>query len=380
MVIRNRIVNTPSDGSERRVANALALFSTAPVTGQPVRLAVEPAEADVLSGERIALVARGLDQYYNPIALDPRTVRWDTGSLGVIDPQGGFTAAPVTAPTAGLITARTGEMMAAAVVSVVPAPTTLTISPDRVTLPAKASRQFVARAYDQDGRPLRFSPSRISWRVEPADAGAKIDAKGLLKAPPQEAQLTVTAGVGAVQAQAVVLVGAVTTVLVDFEQPGKWTYTSAPLALPGDLTQVVDPLSKTNHCLQLRYDFSTTTGTRIAEAVLKTPLGDTRTLSVRVMGDGQGGWLRARVRDATDQVLVVDLASRVDWAKQWRRLTAWVPDDAVGPFTLESIYLTEYHIDRSQVGAIYLDDIGAEALPGKGRKPPGVSPTAAKTG
>jgi exopolysaccharide biosynthesis protein len=35
MVVRNRIVNSPSDGAERRVANALALFSTAPVTGKP---------------------------------------------------------------------------------------------------------------------------------------------------------------------------------------------------------------------------------------------------------------------------------------------------------------------------------------------------------
>jgi hypothetical protein len=86
------------------------------------------------------------------------------------------------------------------------------------------------------------------------------------------------------------------------------------------------------------------------------------------------------VRDATDQVLVIDLSPRVDWAKEWRRLTAWLPDDAVGPFTLESIYLTEYHVDRTQVGAIYLDDVGAEALPGKGQTPPGVGPPAAKTG
>jgi hypothetical protein len=33
---------------------------------------------------------------------------------------------------------------------------------------------------------------------------------------------------------------------------------------------------------------------------------------------------------------------------------------------LESIYLTEYHADRKPVGAIYIDDVGAEALPNAG--------------
>ena len=363
MVVRNRIVNSPSDGTERRVANALALFSTAPVTGKPVRLAVEPAEADVLTGEKVPLIARGLDEYYNPIPIDQKMVRWDTSSLGQVDGQGNFLAAPVNAPTAGLVTARYGEMMAAAVVSVVPAPARVSITPERTTISIKGTQQFTVRAYDQDGRPVRFAPTRVTWRVEPAASGAKIDAKGLLRAPAKEAALTVTASIGSVTASADVLVGAVTAVLADFERPGNWTYSSVPKGVPGSVTLVEDPLRKSNHCIRLNYDFSQGDGTRIAEAVLKIPLSDTRTVSVRVLGDGESGWLRARIRDAADRPLTVDLAPRVDWSKQWRRLTAWVPEDSTPPLTLESIYLTEYHADRKPVGAIYIDDVGAEALP-----------------
>ena len=52
MVVRDRLVNSPSGGSQRAVANALALFTTSPV-GPPVRLALEPAETSVLSGVSI---------------------------------------------------------------------------------------------------------------------------------------------------------------------------------------------------------------------------------------------------------------------------------------------------------------------------------------
>jgi hypothetical protein len=369
MVVRNRIVNSPSDGAERKVANALALFSTAPVTGQPVRLAVEPAEADVLSGEKLQLVARGLDEYYNPILLDQKAVRWDTASLGRMDGQGNFVADLVTAPTAGLVTARCRGMMAAAVICVVPAPTRLTITPGRVTIAPRATQQFTVRAYDQDNRPVRFAPNRVAWEVEPASSGARIDGTGKLRAPSTEAELTITARIGDVPARAVALVGAVTTVLADFERPGDWSFASTPKGLPGGVSLVADPLKKGNHCLQLKYDFSKHTGTRTAEATLGLPLGETRTISVRVLGDGQGGWLRARLRDAADRTVVVDLAPRVDWAGQWHRLTAWLPDDVTPPFTLESIYLTEYHVDRGQAGDIYIDDIGAESLPNRNGRP-----------
>ena len=366
MVVRNRIVNSPSDGAERRVANALALFSSAPVTGKPVRLAVEPAEADVLTGEKLPLVAKGLDEYYNPVAVDPKMVRWETGPLGQVDEQGNFVAASVNVPTAGLITARYGEMMAAAVVSVVPAPTRLTITPERVTILARGTQQFVVHGYDQDNRPVRFAPGRVTWTVEPAASSAKIDGNGLLRAPSGEAALTVTGRIGDIVARAEALVGAVTTVLADFEAASTWSYSSTPQGLPGGVSRADDPLRRGNHCLRLRYDFSQGGGTRTAEVVLKIPLSDTRTISVRVLGDGQGGWLRARVRDAADRPLTVDLALRVDWSGQWRRLTAWMPEDAVPPLTLEAIYLTEYHADRKQAGEIYLDDVGAEKLPDNG--------------
>ena len=369
MVVRSQVVNSPSDGAERRVANALALFLTVPPTGKPVRLAIEPAEASVLCQEKLPLVARGLDEYYNPVPVEASAVRWETGGMGRMDEQGNFIPAPVSAPTAGLITARYQGMVASSVVCVVPAPTRLTITPNRVTVAAKGRQQFVARAFDQDSRPIRLVPGQVMWSCEPAAADAKIDSRGLLVASAREAALRVVAQVGEVRGEAEVLVGVVTTVLADFEQPGSWSYASTPAGLPGGVAVTEDPLKKGNKCLQLKYDFSQGPDTRIAEAVLNLGLGETRTISVRAVGDGQGGWLRARVRDAAERRFIVDLAPRVDWSGQWRRLTGWLPEESEAPFTLETIYLTEYHADRRPVGTVYLDDIGAESLPSTSQNP-----------
>ncbi len=65
MVVRGRIVNSPSDGSERKVANALALFSLAPPLppGSPprpsARLVLDPPETTLLSGRLGELPCRG---------------------------------------------------------------------------------------------------------------------------------------------------------------------------------------------------------------------------------------------------------------------------------------------------------------------------------
>ena len=361
MVVRSHVVNSPSDGSQRRVANALALFSTALPTGRPVRLAIEPGEADVLCGDKLPLTALGLDEYYNPISLDPRQVTWETGPLGSIDDQGNFVASHFPLPTAGLVTARYGDLFASSVVCVLPAPAGLSLIPERITLPPKATHQFTVRAYDEDNHPIRLPAARVSWSCDPPSAGAAISSAGLLRAPAGRAELTVTARVGEVTAQAEVLVGVVTSVLGDFERPGKWSYASAPAGLPGSAETCEDPLRKENGCLRLRYDFSQGGETRVAAAVLELPLPDTRTISLRVLGDGRGCWLRARLRDAAERRFIVDLAPRVDWSNQWRELTAWLPAEAMAPVTLEWIYLTEYHPERRPAGEIFLDDIGAES-------------------
>jgi hypothetical protein len=368
MVVRGRIVNSPSDGVERKVADALALFSLAPPVpaGAPprpaVRLVLDPDEVSVLSGEKLSLKLTGLDEYADPTVISQGAVRWNAPSgLGSIAADGTFTAAAVTSPAAGLVTAQSGEMLASAVVAVVPAPARLILIPDRLTLPPGGKQQFAVRAYDDRDRLLQLPPARLSWSCEPPTAS--IDALGLLRVPDADGRYRVIASVGEVRAEAEVLVGVVTEMLADFEKGATVTFTSAPAGTPGDAAVVADPTDASNHCVKLSYDFAQAAGTRTAEVALEIPLPEARTISLRVLGDGQGAWLRARVRDGAGTLFPVDLADKVEWPGEWKRVTGWLPEQAVPPLTLESVYVTEFRADRRPAGAIYLDDIGAAALP-----------------
>jgi hypothetical protein len=370
MVVADQVVNSPSGGVERGVANALAVFSTGPIearpmpvaeaVGPPVRMSVEPAEGTVLAGERLKLVAWGWDEESRAAALDATSVRWECpSSLGYLDDEGVLWTEGVSEPAMGLVVARCGELEAAAVLQVVPAPVRLAIMPDRVRVGPGAAQAFMVRAYDDENRLIRLSEGRVVWSCEPKEAGATMSGSGVLEAPPGEGLLTVTARVGEVTGEAEVAVGAVSDVLMDFEEANGWSYWSSPEGLPGGVEVVEDATNPANHCLRLSYDFSEGTGTRAAHAVLNLPLPETNMITAWVVGDAQGAWLRARVRDGEGKGFAVDLADRVGWSGRWRGLAASLPEEAVPPLTLESVYVSEYHADRQPCGAILVDDIGA---------------------
>jgi len=364
IVVRDRVVNSPSGGSERALVNALGVLSVAPV-GPPVQLAVEPTEFSVLSGERVSLRPTGLDQYYNPVAVDVEAVQWEAApALGSINKLGVFTAASVKEPTVGLVLARMGKMTASSVVNIAPGPTRVVVTPASVSLSPGATQQFVAEAYDEDNDQLAVSPGRIVWRAEPA--GAKISASGLLKAPAQNATLAVLACVGDVCGRAEVVVGEEVALVETFEKPGQWRYRAEPASAPGGLDWAEDRLRPRNHCLQLRYDLSQGSGTRAAYADLDLQLPEAGALSVNVLGDGQGAWLRARLRDGAGRVFSLDLAKAVSWSGSWRRLTAPLPAEAESPVTLECVYLAEIHDEHKPTGAIWLDDIAVGRAPAVG--------------
>lgn len=368
MVVRGQVVNSPSDGAERKVANALALYSLAPPLPPdapprpPVRLILQPDEASVLSSEQLRLCVQGLDEFCEPTPLAPDAIRWETqAGLGTIGPDGLFTGGPVRYPTSGLVTARCGDMFASSIVCVVPGPSRLALFPSRLTLPPGGKHQLQLKAYDADGNLLQIPADHVSWTCTPDTA--RIDRHGLFRAPKAERCYTVTASVGNVSTQARILVGSVTRLLADFEQPLEVSFSASPSGVSGSVTVVADPVKATNHALRLCYDFTKSDETRTAQALLNLALPETRTFTLQVFGDGEGAWLRARLRDSAGRVFPVDLANRVDWSHRWKTLTADLPEEAIFPVSLESIYVTEFHPDRHPVGELLFDNLGVAALP-----------------
>ncbi len=358
---RGAVINRPSDGRERPVADGLLVFSTAP-HGDPARLLITPPEIAALPGAVIPVRVSAEDGYFNPVPL-PGAVQWsvpDTlgrqegGKLLVAGPSGQDGDRPRTA------TARvaSGGVSAELAVTVYPKPARVEVLPAALRLGTESQSQFHVRAYDEQGRLLAL-PQQLQWSAE-GGIGA-VDGIGNLKAGEQPARGTVTATISGVAGSARVEVSRVASrPLDDFEGTRTWKLRVTPETVSGSVSVVDGPAHSGHRALQVSYDFGTGSGTRVVAAMTELPLGRPFALKAWVYGDGQGEWLRARVRDARGEAHVLDLARHVDWSNSWRELRTAISDDFPTPLTLEALYVVEPDKKRTPKGTLLIDDVGVE--------------------
>jgi hypothetical protein len=99
------VVNRPSDGYERGVANSLLVISSAP-TGPLAVVNVVPGMAALQPGESTSFSATGQDAAYNGVALADGEVTWAVDGPGTISPAGRYSA--TTAGTATIVATARG--------------------------------------------------------------------------------------------------------------------------------------------------------------------------------------------------------------------------------------------------------------------------------
>jgi hypothetical protein len=111
------VVNTPSDGTERRVADGLLVVSSFP-TGPVTRLAVRPGDPAVVVGQLIAFTAGGTDDALNGVPLPGLPIAWSIAGFGAtLTPAGVLTT---QAPGLVTVSATSGGLFGSSTVSVLP--------------------------------------------------------------------------------------------------------------------------------------------------------------------------------------------------------------------------------------------------------------------
>lgn len=359
--IRGEIVNKPSDGRERPVANGLLVFSTAP-KGDPVRLVAQPTEIAALPGAEIPLSARGEDRYYNPVTVSADQIKWTVDpNLGSVEGGRFVAAAPLLAEgqeaVTGAIRGEIAGVSASIPVRVYARPAVVKVVPAESRLGTRVQSGFRVTAFDAAGRPLAL-PAEIQWSAAP-ELG-QIDARGTLRTGATPAEGLVTATINGVMGSAQVSVSeAANRALEDFESGGGWSVRLTPGTI-GTARVAKGDARSGSHALRLEYDFSAGTGTRAVYAIGSRMLGAPFALKVWVYGDGQRAWLRARIRDAKGGTHTLDLARHVDWNGSWQELRAPISDDLPTPLTLESIYVVEPDTALKPKGALLIDDISVD--------------------
>jgi len=254
------VLNTPSDGSERPVANGLFVYSTATSAGPATKVTVNGGQTvETLPGATIPVAAYATDANANP-AAGTVTATVVPSSLGTWS-DGQFTAS--RAGTGELI-ARDGKAWSMQRIDVVTKLDSLTVSPAQPDLNNGQAQQLTLSGTASNGSAVQIPAQAATWSVASASLGA-VSASGLFTAAASGGGLTsVTATVGGKSASASVAVGSVGTVIDDMSDVGNWSMstTNGATATMTEAPGVVPAGDTASGSMQFSYNFPAGSGVK----------------------------------------------------------------------------------------------------------------------
>ncbi|MBC5799933.1 MAG: phosphodiester glycosidase family protein [Candidatus Eremiobacteraeota bacterium] len=276
-----KVLGSPSDGSERPVADGLFAYSDAPL-GPPAMLVARPSSIVALSGAGVPVRLAVVDAAGHLLASAPSEVL-----------QAG--------PESGEVALHARGLVARVPIRVVERLARLDIQHDERAVDPGGTVHLGATGYDASGAVVQLG-NRVQWS---ADRGAFTEA-GVYRASNRDARIVARAG--GLRTDMTLHVG------------------SRRIALP-----LFEPQ------LTLVYDLSGTR--RIATADVRYVLpGEPLQFSVDVNGDGGGATVRAAFVNRFGERRALTIAKNVDWTG-WRTRTIAVPADLNPPVRLSSLYV-----------------------------------------
>ncbi|MBW3081578.1 phosphodiester glycosidase family protein [Bifidobacterium saguinibicoloris] len=370
-----RIVNRPSDGNERSVANALVFRSSASATtlaDAQVKPAAAKAGTRVFAGLTRTFAGSGVASNGARLASDGTFAARGDVALEQPSAAAGSTAVVRGARHgAGTVTFTTQGATASSDVTVLGRLDHAVASDSTVSLQQKTdTASTTITGYDADGYDALVEPRDIT--VSGGD--------GVVKAEPQSdgtflltplvdsgaATLTYTiAKAGAdgadVTVQQAVTVGLKSVPVLDFADAAQW---KADQARATGSLEPADGHATGLKGLRLQYDFTQSTATRGYYAVLpadKVLDGQPQMLTLWIKGDGSGAWPRIQV--VTGDGVTTNLnGPNIDWTG-WKQVSFPVPAGTAYPLTLQRIRIMEIRSTASYHGDITLSDLEEVVAP-----------------
>ena len=347
------VVNSPSDGRERPVANALLIQSTS-VPGPATRLLVNANQPlHLFTGATYPLLTIGVDAQGNPVP-PPEPLQVSASPPIVTFSNGAITAG--TAPGDSVLQVQSGPAAGTVRVSVVNRLRRLVVSPETVSLVPGAGWSFSLAGQDAGGHQVVLPSAAGTWVVNPPAFGT-ISSPGEFVAGDRPGTGTISVHLGGTASRVRVAIGSAARPVIQFDR-GDWSFRGLPESVTGSVALVTMPSHQHRPSAQLafRLDGSTTRA-----AYLMTRLGLTGAptgMTLWVHGDGSGVWLRGTYDQASGPPGTVTFARRVTW-QGWRSVTAQLPTGLTYPITWTSFYVVETDPARAPHGVLYLSSLRA---------------------
>lgn len=367
---RPELQNSPSDGFERGIGNAIVIVNSAP-KGSLHRFIVAPCgpALRIVAGSKIRLSAKGVDANWNPVEVDPRRIRWEVrGDIGRMDDTGVFIASAHASQ--GSIVVKGDHVTETVHVEVKDAISDLSLQAERPIVEPGGETRLIVKAEDENGKELYCSGEALTWLVE--DALGTVTEQGVFAAGSKPSECKVTVQFGQTKADCSIQIGKPPQRIADFESIDNIKAVS--LNAVEDSVHIAKaarpkPVRFGTFSLRLNYDFSGKAGPSRAGIQFWNEQGEPGVpiegvpmrLSLWVYGNGRKHWLRIMIRDAFNQIIYLNLTERdgLDWT-DWKYVSTDLPQHIAYPIKVESILLVETNDANKAGGHLYFDRFQAE--------------------
>ncbi len=259
MVVRNSIVNSPSDaGGERSVSNSLMVVSL-DSEGELSKINLNSKYAKVFASENYQFSASGSDEYYNPIQITSAFVNYSlSDSIGTITREGLFTAGHKA--DSGYVIAQYENMKDSALV-IVNSIVKLDLTPKVVLADTTNDIQFGVDSYDITGWNHDLPNDSFKWSSTNSSVG-RIDSLGKFTGLSEgTTKIIVTWGEISDTANVSIELKEGTSILNRFDKIDEWTLSGKELDTANSSIEITsDDFTEGNSSLKLNYSFTYQSG------------------------------------------------------------------------------------------------------------------------
>lgn len=353
MWVRGLVVNRPSDGRPRSVANGLAVVLNRPV-GPPAHIRATPDEVWGLPSGEVLPELLVTDAEHNPLPVAADAIDVVTEGAAGLGPDG-RTIRLGERPGEGRVRVSRGGAHTTVPVHVLAAPAAARIVPGTATAMPGDVLSFELELLDAEGHVLVAPRGVGHWSSGP---GLSLEGEsGRVVVVGDAVSGDVGCSSHGVSASAHVEV-ARRLVVADGQPGGRVAFR----AVPADPDGPSGALRIGDGHLALDFDLGGLAVTRAAYAAVDRDVGRCVGFTVKARAEGCSPWVRVAYRDGNGTRQTATLADRLPDGGPWQALRLRLPDGTKAPVTLESVYVVETEPARTARGTLLLDDLCAWTL------------------
>ena len=346
------IANNPSDGSQRRIINGLAVVSTAP-QGNLQGLLFTKDQTQTFVNHTVDLSVVGYDTYYQPYPLTNQQV-----SYRLVQGNGRIEGTKLVPTSKGkiIVEAAVGNTSVRKEMTVLDEVAALQIHVPKYTVNKGESLPFLIEGIDQNGyrAPLDLS------RVQLSDSGGLGQFNdGSYQAGQNTGTTVLKASYNGFHAAVPISVGLRKELAGNLSLYSP-SFLGYPSLVQGQVRLTSDGTEHRN-AVQLDYDLTRVLETAAAYVVLGERGVPIPANTIRVSLDVKAEitaphWIRGQVKDGEGKVHTVDFKQGIDWTG-WRSLEGNLPRGLKAPLVLERVYVVETDPSYKTRGTLLFDNV-----------------------